>query len=108
MDLVAVPEGQPADDLVLAAAQRLQGLGGVRLVAGLAVNRAVEGDEGVDGQDRRPLGRLGGDRLRLAPGVLAGDLDRVALGELLGARDDRAERDAELLEDRPPLRRAAG
>ena len=47
------------------------------------------------------------DRQRLAARVLLGDGDRVAVGLLLDARDADGERDADLLEDRAPLRRRA-
>jgi hypothetical protein len=66
------------------------------------VDRAVERDERVDG-DRR----LAGDRVELTAGILARDLDGVALGELVDVGDDDLEGDAELLEDRPPLGAAA-
>jgi hypothetical protein len=66
------------------------------------VDRAVEGDQRVDRQRGIAV-----DGLELAACVLAGDLDRVALALLLDVGDDDLEGDAELLEDRPPLRAAA-
>jgi len=75
----------------------------VGLVARLAVDAAVEGDERVHAEDR---GAVHGGRLPLR--VLARHLGRIALGQLLDVGDDDVERDAELIEDRPALRRAAG
>jgi hypothetical protein len=97
------PEGQAADDGVLAAGENLEDLARMSDVARLAVDRAVEGDQRVDAEDQLALGGVA-----LALRVLAGDLDRVALARLLDVRDDDLEGDAELLEDRPALGRAAG
>ena len=74
-------------------------LGGV---GGLAENDAVHVHLGVAGQDRLTV-----DGPRLAQGVLEDDLARVALRELLDVRGTDLELDAELLEDRAPLRRGA-
>jgi hypothetical protein len=71
------------------------------LAGGLAVDRAVQGDERVDAEDE-----LAVDGRRLAPRVLEGDLERVALGELLDARGPDLVLDAELRQDRRALRRA--
>jgi hypothetical protein len=48
------------------------------------------------------------DRHGLASGVLARDLDRVPVGELVDVGDLDVEGDPELLEDRPALRAPAG
>jgi hypothetical protein len=86
----------------------------VRCVTRLAVDRAVERDQRVDRENRRfalrsSQARTFGRRyaFELAAGVLARDLDRIALGDLVRIGDDDLEGDAELLEDRPPLGRAA-
>jgi len=74
-------------------------LGGV---ARLAEDHTVHVHLGVAGQDC-----LAVDGPRLAQGVLEDDLARVALRELLDVRGTDLELDAELLEDRAPLRRGA-
>jgi hypothetical protein len=82
------------------AAERPQGALGLGLVAGLAVDAPVERDQRVDAEHEVALDREG-----LAAGVLARNLDRVALLDLLDAGGPDGEGDPELLEDRPPLRR---
>ena len=74
-------------------------------VGGLAVDAAVERDDGVDAQDGQAAAVGGGD---LAAGVLERDRLGVAVLELLDVRGPDVERDAELLEDRPPLGRLRG
>jgi hypothetical protein len=76
---------------------------GVLLVARLAEDLAVQVDLGVAAQDQ-----VAGHRRHLAAGVLDDDLPRVAVGQLLDVRRLDGEVDAELLEDRAPLRRRAG
>jgi hypothetical protein len=93
-----------ADDLVGPAAQPPQRRPGLRRVAGLAEDAVVERDDRVHAEDDRPGTR---DGLRLAQRVELGDGARLAGGVLLDVRRLDRELDAELLEDRPPLRRAA-
>jgi hypothetical protein len=50
---------------------------------------------------------LGRDRQRLAARILLGDAGGIARGLLLDVRDADGEGDADLLEDRAPLGRAA-
>jgi hypothetical protein len=86
------------------AAQPPQRRPGLRRVARLAEDPVVERDDRVDAEDDRPGAR---DRPRLAQRVELGDRARLAGGVLLDVRRLDRELDAELLEDRPPLRRAA-
>ena len=65
---------------------------------------AIEHYDRVDADDRAVVAA---DRRGLAPGVLARDLDRVPVGELVDVGDLDVEGDPELLEDRLALRTAA-
>jgi hypothetical protein len=87
---------------VRAAVQAADELTGVRGVARLAEDVAVERDVGVGAENE-----IAGDGQRLAAGVLQGDLARIALGELIDVRRPDLELEARLGEDRAPLRRRA-
>ena len=82
-------------------AERLEHLRRVGRVARLADPAAAADDDRVDAE-HRPPGPV--DRPRLAGGVL----ERVAVGRLDEVGRDDLERDRELLEDRPALRRRRG
>jgi hypothetical protein len=86
------------------AAQAPQRRTRLRRVARLAEDPVVERDDRVHAEDDRPGAR---DRLRLAQRVELGDGARLAGGVLLDVRRLDRELDAELLEDRTPLRGAA-
>lgn len=90
---------------MLAPGERRQGLSRVVLVARLAVDAAAERDEGVDAEDRPTSLRDGGS---LPVRVLERDVERRALADLLDVGRTSLEGDAELFEDRPALRGAAG
>ena len=100
-------EREPADDVVGTSREPFQGV--LRGLRGrrLYIDIAVQCDDRVDAEDRLPRA-LQRSRARLAQRVLPRDLDRVAGGELLDVDRERLEGDAELLEDRAALRRAAG
>src|SRR6266511_6284428 len=66
------------DDLVGAAGESLEHVRGLCFAQWLAVEAPVEGDHGVDAEDQLAL-----DRLRLAAGVLEGDLGGVSFASLL-------------------------
>ena len=72
----------------------------------LAEDVAVEADVRVRAE-HEPVRHVGRDRQRLAARILLGDLDGIARGLLLDVRDADGEGDADLLEDRAPLGRAA-
>jgi hypothetical protein len=72
-------------------------------VCGLSQHRLVEHDIGIAGDDQR---FRGGNDLSLAASVLDNELGRIAIGQLLDARNRYLELDPELLEDLPPLGRA--
>src|SRR3954468_21371578 len=103
---VLLDERHAADDLVRAAAEAAQRVSGRLLGRRLAPDVEVDGDERVDAEHDLVAARLA--RHRLAQRVLARDGDRDAV--LLLDHVDRAdlERDAEALEDRAALGRAAG
>ena len=79
---------------------------GVARVLRLRVEAPAEHDGRVD-TEHRPAVRLVRDGARLPERVGANELLRVGLGRivLLVARRDGVERNAELVQDRPPLRR---
>ena len=82
---------------------------GVALALGLAEDRAVEHDRGVDPEDRAIAGQPGhGSGLPLR--VRADELDRIGARRvvlLIAGRGD-LERDPELRQDRAALRRRRG
>jgi hypothetical protein len=93
-------EGESTDDLVGRPRQRPQRGPRVLLVAGLAVDLAVQRDERVDPQDGVAL-----DGQRLAPRVLERDVLGVAGFELGRVGRPDLVVDPELAEDRRALRR---
>ena len=95
------PQAEAGDHLVGAPAEQLQHLSGLRRVTGLADSPACADDDRVDAEHRppRPVDR---------PGLAGGVLERVAVGRLLETGCDDLEREVELLEDRPALRRRRG
>ena len=95
--------------LVLAAGQRLQEAARLARVGRLAERAPVDGDDRVHAQ-HRPARRLRGHRTGLAGGMRPGDLRRLGVGhrQLVVLGMDDLELDADLLQDRPPLRRAGG
>src|SRR3954453_23357940 len=99
-ELAVTDNGDRPDDLMAATGQARDVGARLGLVGGLAEDVAADGHQRV-GAERERL-RHG---QRLAARVLLGDGDRVAVGLLLDARDADVERDADLLEDRAPLRR---
>src|SRR4051794_28357574 len=98
--LAVTDDGDRADDLVGASRQAREVCARLAGVGRLAEDVAVDGHERV-----RPQRQRARHRQRLAARVLLGDGDRTAVGLLLDARDADVERDADLLEDRAPLRR---
>jgi hypothetical protein len=102
-DLAGARERDPPDDLVRAAGQARHVLDRLGGVARLAEDRAAERHERIGAEDERA-----GDRKRLAARVLRRDRARLALGQLLDVARPDLERDARLLQDRPPLRRGRG
>jgi hypothetical protein len=120
-DLAVAGECDRADDLVRAAGQASDVLARLGRVAWLAEDVAVDGDERVGAQRQRARPRRGrwraargvrvcrGDERRdsrgLAARVLLGDGDRVAVRLLVDVRRADGEGNADLLEDRAPLRR---
>jgi hypothetical protein len=112
LERAVTDDGDRADDLVRAPRQARDELARLGGVGGLAEDVAVERDDRVGAQDegRRSDGgavrRRPGDRERLAARVLLGRRDGIAVLLLLDARDDDLERDTDLRENRPPLRRS--
>ena len=98
-------EAEPRDDLVRAARQPLEHPLGLGRVAGLAEGPPVDDDRRVDTEHGALVTQP--DRVRLAARVLAHELHRIGIRRvaLLVARSDDGERQPELLENRPPLRR---
>ena len=90
-----------------APGERAQHRPRLRFVGGLAVQPGAEADERVDAEDER-AGHSRGHRGGLAERVLERDLVRRAVLQLLDVGHLDLELDADLLEDRPPLRRAGG
>jgi hypothetical protein len=83
-----------------ATGQALEEHGGLPLVGRLSEDLAVQDHLGVTAQDQVAV-----DGACLAARVLDDDVTRLALGQLLDVGRARRERDAQLLEDCPPLRR---
>ena len=107
MDQLAVTDdGDAPDHLVGATRQARDELARLVGVRRLAEDVAVEADVRVRAE-HEPARHLGRDRQRLAARILLGDPDRIARGLLLDVRDVDGEGDADLLEDRAPLGRAA-
>src|SRR5262245_42491554 len=99
-------ETQARDDLVRLPRKGAEHRPRGRRVSGLAEDAAFEDDRRIDAEDES-LRRHGA---RLAAGVLVDEHGRVRAGRiaLLVAGPGDRERDAELLEDRPPLRGGGG
>src|SRR3954452_23124125 len=95
-----------ADDLVRAAAEAAQRVAGGVLARRLAPDVEVDGDERVDAE--HDLAAVRPAPHRLAQRVLARDGDRDAVLLLDDVDRPDLERDAEALEDRAALGRAAG
>src|SRR5215204_2802704 len=93
----------PAHHLVPAVRKLAEPALGLGRVGRLAVGAAVPDDHAVGGQDP-----LAGHGAELAERVLDYQLARVALGQLRDVWGLDTEVDPELLEDRPPSRRARG
>jgi hypothetical protein len=86
--------------------QLVEHLLGVRRVGRLGVDAAAENDRRVDTEHQTSVS-LADDRLGLAARVPAHELGRIGLGRivLLVARRNDVEGNAQLRQDRPPLRR---
>jgi hypothetical protein len=120
-DLAVAGEGDRSDDQMRATGQARDVLARLGRIARLAEDVAVDGDERVGAQRQRARPRRSrwrgargvrvcrGDERRdsrgLAARVLLGDGDRVAVRLLLDVRRADGEGNADLLEDRAPLRR---
>jgi hypothetical protein len=96
-------ERDPAHDLVRAPVEEADELAGMRGVARLAEDVAVQRDIRVGAEDE-----IAGDRQRLAARVLEGDLVGIALGELVDVRGPDLELEPRLFEDRASLWRRGG
>ena len=90
------------------AGQLLQHRLGLGLIGGLAVDAAAENNLCVDSEDG-PLIRDSGDRPSLSLRVPLDLCDGISARQVLFVLgDDHLERNSELLQDRPPLRRPRG
>ncbi len=107
LSLRRIEQREPADDVVRASREASERRDRGLLRGRLSEDLAVERDDGVDAEDPLP-GTLLGARRGLAQRVRSRDVDGVAGRDLLDVDVDDLESDRELLEDRPPLRRAAG